>query len=157
MVSEIEWESGSLVVEVFCLNIQIVLDFFIGSHYNGIKRLGEIHKGGWEMKGIKIIVHEVLEHPSEKRMREILDTEVIWCCRGRHGALLDIPVKDADEYLQTLEYFYAAVLDNGVWIKHYDDRDTVDMEFTHQAKVSPPPTKPWEWCGKTLVFPEKNL
>jgi hypothetical protein len=29
-----------------------------------------------------------------------------------------------------------------------------DCEWVHMTKVSPPPKRPWEWCGKTHIFPE---
>jgi len=102
----------------------------------------------------KVIFTEVPKFPSDERMHQILDEEVNWCCPGRHGALLNLDPKDADgmnEYLETLEYFFAATLNQGVWRKENDD-GTISLEFNHQAKVFPPPERPEEWCGKSILF-----
>ena len=109
------------------------------------------------MEKIIMTVHQTPVHPSERRMREILDTEVKWCCPGRHGALMNIDPDNLDEYLQTLSYFYAAEPDEGIWIRKHKDSDIVDLEFTHMAKVFPPPEFPWGWCGKSILFPERRL
>ena len=101
-----------------------------------------------------VTLTEVPKFPSMERMRQILDDEVQWCCKGRHGALLNLDPDDKDgmnEYFETLEYFFAATPDQGVWIKLNAD-GTISLEFIHQAKVYPPPERPEEWCGKSILF-----
>jgi len=103
------------------------------------------------MSDLKVVVNKVDKFPSMDRMRQILDEEVEWCCKGRHGALLNLNPDDLYEYLETLEYFFAATLHQGIWEKYNND-NTISLEFNHQAKIFPPPERPEEWCGKSILF-----
>lgn len=82
--------------------------------------------------------------------KEILESTQ-WCCKGRHGALLNIPPERAFEVSEAITYFFGGKPNKGQWWKKNAD-GTYSVEFNHQCKVYPPPAKPWEWCGKTILF-----
>lgn len=71
-----------------------------------------------------------------------------WHCQGRHGVVRDVPAEKAGEVERVIEWF----LGHGGcwWTKTVDGKRSV--EFVHMTKVYPPPGKPWEWCGTTVLF-----
>jgi hypothetical protein len=91
---------------------------------------------------------------SKERMDEIWDDEVEWCCKNRHGVLRNVPKEKLGEYVYFASYFYGCEPENGIWRTENHD-GTFDLEFVHMCKVSPPPTAPWDWCGKSVLF-KKN-
>ena len=76
---------------------------------------------------------------------------VEWCCAGRHGVVRNLQESETNEARYAISSHYGAYDGDGLWWAHNDD-GTWSCEFTHMCKVSPPPTKPWEWCGKTVLF-----
>lgn len=89
---------------------------------------------------------------SDRRHYAWLD-RVEWHCEGRHGVLRNLSESEWHEAAKALWYFYLAKPNHGLWTKKIGP-GRYDVEFTHQAKVFPPPTKPWEWCGKSVLFEE---
>ena len=88
---------------------------------------------------------------SKERMDEIWNNEVEWCCVNRHGVIRNVPAGKLQEYVYFASYFYGCEPDNGIWrVENLDG--TCDLEFVHMCKVFPPPRKPWEWCGTSVLF-----
>lgn len=52
-------------------------------------------------------------------------------------------------------YYYGCARNKGLWWRK--DGAEYAVEFNHQTKVFPPPRKPWEWCGSTMIFPDWHL
>jgi hypothetical protein len=73
-----------------------------------------------------------------------------WCCRGRHGVIKRVPKKESNEVNRMLIYFFGSKC--ATWKNRPGEPSFMDVEFVHMTKVSPPPRKPWEWCGKTILF-----
>jgi hypothetical protein len=71
-----------------------------------------------------------------------------WCCKGRHGAIRNVPKNRSNHIESVLIYFF------GNKCSRWKDSvgGTMSVEFVPMTKVYPPPKKPWEWCGKTLIF-----
>ena len=88
---------------------------------------------------------------SEERMEQLLEDRVLWCCEGRHGYVMGLTTPEADEMNYTLEYYYGCKPNRGSWWQKEPD-GTYNVEFCHQAKVYPPPNRPWGWCGETDLF-----
>ena len=81
------------------------------------------------------------------RFTPVLD-RVEWCCQGQHGAIRNVEKKDEQLVAGAIQYFYG---NKGQWWKKNASK-TMDVEFVPMTKVFPPPRKPWEWCGKTILF-----
>jgi hypothetical protein len=73
---------------------------------------------------------------------------VEWHCQGRHGVIRNVEKKDEQLVSRTITYFFG---NKGQWWKKNRNK-TMDVEFVPMTKVFPPPRKPWEWCGKTILF-----
>ena len=71
-----------------------------------------------------------------------------WCCQGSHGVIRNVQKKDEQLVARAINYFYGC---KGQWWKKNATK-TMDVEFVPMTKVFPPPRKPWEWCGKTILF-----
>lgn len=84
----------------------------------------------WETKG---------EEMRKKYESFIESGKLEWHCEGRHGVLRDCSKAD----YQVLVWFFG---NKCGW------RKGNDVEFFHMAKVSPPPKKPWGWCGTSVLF-----
>jgi hypothetical protein len=97
-----------------------------------------------------------LDDETSKRMHEMYETIGIeWharsdghSCQGRHGVVRHVANADWQKVQRMLEWF----MGHGCcrWIA--DGPGTYAVEFVHMTKVSPAPTKPWEWCGETVLF-----
>lgn len=69
-------------------------------------------------------------------------------CVGRHGVIRNVEKNDEQLVSRAITYFYGS---KGQWWKKNSSK-TKDVEFVSMTKVFPPPRKPWEWCGKTILF-----
>jgi hypothetical protein len=67
-----------------------------------------------------------------------------WHCEGRHGVVRNIANKAQMQQTLMLNYFFG---DRCAW-----DNQKGELEFVHMTKVYPAPTKPWQWCGTTVLF-----
>lgn len=76
---------------------------------------------------------------------------VDWHCPGRHGVVRNVEKKDQNIISNAIIYFYGS---KGQWWKQSEGKakGVLDVEFVHMTKVFPPPRKPWEWCGTTILF-----
>lgn len=83
----------------------------------------------------------------------LIEQKVEWVKPWRHGVIRGVKTEEVVELSNALAYFFGSTLkgNNGQWWKLMPD-GTYAVEFTHQAKVSPPPTRPWEWEGTTILF-----
>lgn len=73
-------------------------------------------------------------------------------CDGRHGVVFGLAPEEIGPVAQMLVYYYG----DRCWWRKANDEGTYDLEFVHMAKVTPPPTKPWEWCGETVLYEEEK-
>ena len=76
--------------------------------------------------------------------------EIEWHCPGRHGVVRDVPSADAGRIQRVIEWHMGHNACR--WTKAINGKRSV--EFVAMSKVSPPPRKPWEWCGETVLFGE---
>jgi len=84
----------------------------------------------------------------EKRLRPIYE-QITWHtgCEGRHGTIeFDTNGYSRQDVYDMLDFYFAAHHGKGAW--SYGNI----VEFTHMAKTFPVPTKPWGWCGSTVLF-----
>jgi len=74
--------------------------------------------------------------------------EIDWHCPGRHGVVRGVPSAEAGKVQRVIEWH----LGHGAcrWTKA--EGGLRDVEFVHMTKVSPPPKRPWQWCGETVLF-----
>lgn len=80
----------------------------------------------------------------QEGMRQKLDAlGVEWHCPGRHGVVRNIRTGQTQEVLRILTYFFG---------KRCAWKQGRDIEFVHMTKVFPPPSKPWGWCGTSVLF-----
>lgn len=70
------------------------------------------------------------------------------CGCGKHGVIRNVTKADENLVSRAITYFYGS---KGQWWKKNASK-TMDVEFVPMTKVFPPPRKPWEWCGKTILF-----
>lgn len=68
-------------------------------------------------------------------------------CEGRHGVIRGVSEYERDLVALTLAYYSGEGCDH--WRGH-------DVEFVPMTKVYPPPTTPWGWCGKSVLWPERK-
>lgn len=90
-----------------------------------------------------------LDQATATKMREeyaALDIE--WHCEGRHGVIRNVPSAKAGRVQRVLEWHYGG--NCARWTSPVKGKRSV--EFVHMTKVYPPPRKPWEWCGTTVLF-----
>jgi hypothetical protein len=71
-----------------------------------------------------------------------------WHCPGRHGVIRDVPSAKAGRVQRVIEWYMGANACR--WTSAVNGRRSV--EFVAMTKVYPPPRKPWEWCGTTVLF-----
>lgn len=79
-----------------------------------------------------------------------LRDKIEWHCKGRHGVIRRVPKAEAYQVRDVLEYYFGAKC--ATWRKTPGEPSYMDVEFVHMTKVSPPPKRPWQWCGETLLF-----
>jgi hypothetical protein len=101
------------------------------------------------------LVDESIEHGHALWNKWSKDPRVTWCCPGRHCYVKDLMPNEVNEFYSAMVY----VLGNKCgWKKTHTGmvgRVPVvftDMECVAMTKVYPPPSRPWEWCGKTHIF-----
>jgi hypothetical protein len=85
---------------------------------------------------------------SQHDLYEPILKRVEWCCEGRHGVIRNVKRDESNLVSRAINYFFGS---KGQWWKKNESK-TLDVEFVPMTKVSPPPRKPWEWCGKTVLF-----
>jgi hypothetical protein len=74
---------------------------------------------------------------------------IVWHEEGRHGTIQGIKTKaHVNELYSMLVYFLGQKC---AWLKKNSD-NTFSLEFCHMTKVFPPPKRPWQWCGTTILF-----
>ena len=83
----------------------------------------------------------------ERDMYEPILARIESCC-GKHGVIRNVEKKDEQLISRAITYFYGS---KGQWWKKNANK-TMDVEFVPMTKVYPPPKRPWEWCGKTILF-----
>lgn len=69
----------------------------------------------------------------------------------KHGVIHNIPIAQWREVDYTLCYYWGCKPRKGSWW-HKNANGTLDVEFVDMASVYPPPSKPWEWCGTSMLF-----
>lgn len=76
---------------------------------------------------------------------------VDWCCPNRHGVIRSVGREEQSLVGNAIVWFFGS---KGQWWKQSpgQPKGVLDVEFVHMCKVSPPPKRPWEWCGKTILF-----
>jgi hypothetical protein len=76
--------------------------------------------------------------------------QIEWHCPGRHGVVRKVRSADAGRVQQVIEWHQG----NGAcrWTAAVGGFRSV--EFVAMTKVYPPPKKPWDWCGTTVLFPD---
>ena len=94
---------------------------------------------------------EVEGQKREAHLKALLDSgQLQWHndrCMNRHGTVTGIKsVAERNEIVRTLNWFFG---DRCAW-RTRGARPS--LEFVHKAKVFPPPSKPWEWCGESVLF-----
>jgi hypothetical protein len=91
-----------------------------------------------------------------EELHELYEKRITWHnegCRGRHGIVCNVCDRDLKKIVTMLEYFFG----EDCYHKRTKFNGKVyDIEFVHMTKVSPSPTRPWEWCGVTMLF-QKEL
>ena len=70
------------------------------------------------------------------------------CACGKHGVIRNVEKKDEQLVLRAINYYYGC---KGQWWTKTTNK-TRDVEFVPMTKTFPPPRRPWEWCGKTILF-----
>jgi len=78
------------------------------------------------------------------------ELNIEWHCQGRHGVVRDVPSAKAGRVQRVIEWYMGA--NSCRWTKAKNGKRSV--EFVHMTKVFPPPRKPWQWCGTTVLFPD---
>lgn len=68
-------------------------------------------------------------------------------CSG-HGVIRDVPSAKAGRVQRLVEWYYGH--NSCRWTKAVNGLRSV--EFVNMTKVYPPPRKPWQWCGTTVLF-----
>lgn len=95
---------------------------------------------------------------TEERYAAAEYARIIWHseeCMGRHGTVPNVARADVAKVADMLVYYFGAKCE---FVKTYPGvRTTVDFEFVPMSKVFPPPNRPWEWCGKSVLFDEARL
>lgn len=76
-----------------------------------------------------------------------------FCCPGRHGSIIGVPTDMANDINEFLVYYFGPKCAR--WTDTVNGKRNV--EFVPMTKVYPPPKKPWEWCGKTMLFESWRL
>jgi hypothetical protein len=69
-------------------------------------------------------------------------------CKGRHGVVRNIEQQYFAEVADMLVYFFG----NKCYKNTKNADGTWNFEFVPMTKVFPPPRRPWEWCGETVLF-----
>jgi hypothetical protein len=99
----------------------------------------------------------------DARHKAIMD-RITWCtqlyngrpaCINRHGTIYHVQPTEIRDVENTLSYYYGCRNHKGLWWRK--DGAEYAVEFATQTKVSPPPSKPWEWCGTTMIFPDWHM
>lgn len=75
--------------------------------------------------------------------------KIEWHEEGRHGVIRNIPESQAVRFKRMIEFYMGEKA--GYWVKHPYQK-IYDVEFVHMTKVYPPPKRPWEWCGNSILF-----
>lgn len=77
-----------------------------------------------------------------------LQSTVEWHCPGRHGVIRNVPADKAGRVQQVVEWYF------GHKACRWTDtvNGTRNVEFVAMTKTVPAPSKPWEWCGTTVLF-----
>jgi len=70
-------------------------------------------------------------------------------CDGRHGTLMGVPVIELRAIEAAVAYLYGP---KSGWKRFNDGPLSYDIEFVSQRDSYPPPRKPWELCGTTMLF-----
>jgi hypothetical protein len=76
------------------------------------------------------------------------ELEIEWHCPGRHGVVRGIPAAKAGYVNRVIEWHMGSAAARWTGTTN----GTRDAEFVAMTKVYPPPRKPWEWCGETVLF-----
>jgi hypothetical protein len=112
----------------------------------------QLSKGGWNI--------------TPERAKELYDKRIEWhdnpadrnpawpneaSCAGRHGVVRGVGRNDVQEIAEMLVFYFG---DRCYWTKSMSG--LTDFEFVHQAKVYPPPRKPWGWCGVSVLFAQNQ-
>jgi hypothetical protein len=78
--------------------------------------------------------------------RQLYDSRIEWHCQGRHGVVRGIKnAAERNKLYAMLVYYFG---DRCAW----RTKGGGELEFVHKAKVFPAPTRPWGWCGTTVLF-----
>src|SRR6266550_3491300 len=86
------------------------------------------------------------------RYKKFMDSDKVqWHEPWRHGVIRNIPRKESNRFNRMIEYYMGSKA--CFWTRGARS-DLMDVEFVHMAKVYPPPKKPWEWCGTSILFPD---
>ncbi len=92
-----------------------------------------------------------------EEQRKLIYDQIEWCCPGRHGVIRRITKEASSTVSKVLNYYFVGKPNKGQWWKRIpEDPTLLDVEFTHMAKVFPPPKQPWEWCGKSILFEQSH-
>ena len=116
----------------------------------------------------KVLEAMLPDEETSQKYKEMYHSGMIeWCCPGRHGVIRNIPESMWYEVSKMISHFMGGDHRTGQWWitdkhrvmwKFPDGREEVTklchVEFNAQTKVYPPPKKPWQWCGKTVLFEE---
>ena len=105
----------------------------------------------WHLQHGDDLVHDASERVTVEETR-LAALGIEWHCPGRHGVVRNVVwAEEGESVSATLEYFFGCRGGHGLWWKK-DAGGTYDGEFVHMCKVFPPPKKPWEWCGLSVLF-----
>lgn len=139
---------------------------FMHDHGPGVCKQGPIHSTNYSAlfgrEGNRESEQHMLDHALQaigaSCLGELLNLEhkIHWCDIGRHGAFIGLSAREFQVAISFVAYFYAAEPGYGAWWTEQDSEGHVSLEFTHQAKVSPAPDYPWQWCGHSILFSRKQ-
>jgi hypothetical protein len=75
------------------------------------------------------------------------DGQIEWHCR-RHGVIRDVPADKAGEIEEVIVWFMGSR--SSWWTGTHEGKRSV--EFYNNSKVFPQGTRPWSWCGTTVLW-----
>jgi hypothetical protein len=86
-----------------------------------------------------------------KALQAEFKTKIHWVDPWRHGIIAGIPRDQVELVERYLGHFLACTRGKGIWWVA-QGKGMYGAEFVTMSKVSPPPQRPWEWDGTTLLF-----